>query len=65
MHINMVRGNFLFCDWKENGWNDFRKKEYEIRRQGYRKVEHEYDSLNQYVTYKRKKKRVVLTMLLS
>lgn len=64
MYLNIVRGNFTFCAWHENGWKDLQKKEHELRLQGYRKVNQDFDYLNMYVTYKRKKKRIVLTMLL-
>lgn len=65
MHINVIKGDFIFYDWVANSWQDFSRKEHEIRIQGFRKVNQEFDYLNMYVTYKRKKKRITLTMALS
>ena len=65
MHINIIKGDFVFYDWKEKSWEDFNRKEHEVRLQGFRKVNQEYDYLNMYVVYKRKKKRITLTMALS
>lgn len=64
-HLNIVQGDFVFADWDRNGWSDFKKKEHELRVQGFRKVEREFDSQNMYETYRKKKKRVTLTMMLS
>lgn len=65
MHLNIIQGDFIFYDWKENSWKDLSRKEHELRLQGFRKVNQEFDYLNMYVTYKRKKKRITLTMALS
>ena len=64
MHLNIVSGDFIFKEWDENGWELFKKKEHELRMQGFRKTNTDFDALNMYITYKRKKKRIVLTMLL-
>ncbi len=62
--ISVVRGDLIFLQW-ENGIEEFRKKEHQLRLLGFRKVEHDFDFLNIYVTYKLKKKRIILTILLS
>lgn len=65
VHVNIIQGDFIFYDWKENGWKEFSRKEHDLRMRGFRKVNHEFDYLNLYVTYKCKKKRITLTMALS
>lgn len=64
MHLNMIQGDFIFHYWKDNAWRDFRRKENELRKQGFRKVNQEFEFQELYMTYKRKKKRVTLTMAL-
>ena len=65
MHLNIIQGDVIFYDWKENSWEELKRKEHELRLQRFRKVTQEFDFLNMYVTYKRKKKRITLTMALS
>lgn len=63
MGINLK--DYVFCDWKEDGWKSFKKREHELRKQGFRKVEQEHCLQDMCVTYKRKKQRITLVMLLS
>lgn len=62
MHISIIRGDFIFHQWEDEDFKAFHRKENELRKQGFRKVNQDYDYLNMYVTYKRKKKRITLTM---
>lgn len=64
MHLNITQGHFIFFDWKKDSWKEFQRKEHELRMQGFRKVNHEFEFQDFFVTYKRKKRRVVLTMAL-
>lgn len=63
--LDIVPGDFIFSDWEDSGWKDLSKMEHELRIQGFRKVGQEFSSQNMYVTYKKKKKLVTLTMMLS
>jgi hypothetical protein len=62
MHLNIVKGDFRFAEWEEDGWKDFRKKVHELRVSGYRKVGQEYDFLNYYEYYKKKGNKEVITI---
>lgn len=62
IHINIVRGDFRFAEWEENGWKDFNKKVHELRVLGYRKINREHDYLNYYEYYRRKGKRKIITL---
>jgi hypothetical protein len=65
MHLNQIKGDYIFYDWKENAWKEFKKKEHELRLQGFRKINKEYGHQDLYITYKNKEKRIMLTMVLS
>lgn len=63
MHLNIVRGDFTFQEWKEDGWQRFQKQVHELRKQGYRKIDQEYAMSGDYFEYYRKKgKKTVLTV---
>lgn len=66
-YLNIVRGNHIFCCWKESGWKDFDKKVHELRMMGFRKIDKELDFQNYYEYYRQKgkKKIVTVTMMLS
>lgn len=65
MHLNMIPGDFIFYEWKECAWKDFHKKENELRQQGFRKVNQDFEFQELCVIYKKKKRRITLTMALS
>jgi hypothetical protein len=65
LNLNITFGDFLFCEWDKFGWKHFKGIEHHLRMLGFRKVERSFDDLNMFVTYKRKKKRITITMLLS
>lgn len=65
MHMNIIKGDYVFHDWKENAWKEFKKKENELRSKGFRKINQDYGFQDLYITYKFKKKTVMLTMALS
>lgn len=54
MHINIVKGDFTFAQWEDNGCKDFRKKVHELKLLGYRKINQEHDFLNYYEYYRKK-----------
>ncbi|PKR83506.1 hypothetical protein [Heyndrickxia camelliae] len=62
LHLNIVRGDYKFYEWEDDGWKKFREKEHELRMNGWRKCNQDDDYLNRYFTYKRKRKKVTLTM---
>jgi hypothetical protein len=63
-HVNQIQGDYIFFEWKEHAWKQFRKKEHELRLQGFRKVDQEFGFQDLYITYKHKDRRVMVTMAL-
>jgi hypothetical protein len=62
MHINIVPGDFIFAQWKEDGWKKFKKQVHELRRQGYRKIDQEHGYLNYYEYYRKKGSKKIITV---
>ena len=63
MHINIVRGDFKFKEWEEDGWKKFDKKVHELRKKGFRKINQEFSMNGDYFEYYRQKgKRKVITV---
>lgn len=62
MHINIVRGDFIFKEWEDDGWKKFGRQVQELREQGYRKIDQEHDFLNYYEYYRKKGKKEVITV---
>ncbi len=46
MHMLISKGDFIYNQWDENGYNNFSKKIHELRVNGYRKVEQDYSPLD-------------------
>ena len=66
MHISIVKGDYVFQEWKEDGWEMFRKQVQLLREQGFRKIGQEYAMNGDYFEYYRqkgKKKVVTVTMM--
>ena len=34
MHISIIKGDYLFSEWKDNSWKDFNKQVNELRKLG-------------------------------
>ncbi|MGG3986973.1 hypothetical protein [Bacillus smithii] len=62
IHINVVKGDFIFNEWDKDGWKQFNKQVNELRKQGYRKIGQEHDYLNYYEYYRKKKSKKVVTV---
>ena len=62
MHISIIKGDYLFSEWKDNSWKDFNKQVNELRKLGYRKIDQEYGWVNYYEFYKKKGKKKVITL---
>lgn len=62
IQVTMVAGDEQFMEWESDAWGDLSKREHELRVARYRKVEQYSDYMNSYVVYKKKKKRVMLTL---
>jgi len=62
MHINIVQGDYIFASWKDGEAKKYRKKIHELRCSGYRKIGVEYDFLNMYEHYRRKRKKKIITV---
>lgn len=65
IHVSVTRGDFIFAEWEDEDWKKFNSKVYELRLQGYRKVNQFHDYLNYYEEYRKgkSKKRVTVTMM--
>lgn len=63
-HISVVKGDYIFAEWDEDGQAQFNKKVHELRKQGYRKIDQEHGWLNYHEFYKKKGKRKVITVTL-
>lgn len=60
-----VQGGFIYAEWEDNGIADLTEKVDELEGRGYEKVKEEHDYLNMYTTFKKGKKEVTVTMMLS
>jgi hypothetical protein len=58
----MVYGDFIFKEWDQDAWKNFRKKVHELRVAGFRKINQEHDYLNYYECYKKKNSKKVITI---
>lgn len=66
IHLNIVRGDFIFKEWEEDAWKKFQKQVHELRKQGFRKIDQEYAMNGDYFEYYRKKgnkKVITVTMM--
>lgn len=61
--VSMVKGDFLFAQWDENGVDNFREKESELLSEGFKKVDEYGDYLNLYAVYNKNDKEITLTMM--
>lgn len=65
MHIDVVKGDYIFDEGAENGWKNFKKKVHELRMQGYRYIGHEHGYLDYHEYYRKKgKKKIVIVTLM-
>lgn len=66
MHLNIVKGDYLFREWEEDAWKKFCKQTHYLRVLGYRKIDQEGGGLNYYEYYRKKGKRkiIMVTMML-
>lgn len=62
MHINMVKGDFIFKAWGKDDYKNFNKKVHELRIAGYRKINQEDDWLNHYDYYRKKGHKKIITI---
>lgn len=60
MHLNIVRGDFVYAMWEEGSFKEYRRKIHELRINGYRKINEDCDYLNCYEYYRKKVKRKLL-----
>lgn len=65
IHISRTKGDYIFAEWRDEDWKEFRKCIHELRKQGFRKIDHEQGYLNYYEYYRQKGKKqvVVVTMM--
>lgn len=62
IYLNIVRGDYIFCAWKENALKEYNKKVHELRMDGFRKIDTEHDYQNCYEYYRQKGKKKVVTV---
>ena len=65
MHIDVIKGDYVFNLWNENGYKDFCEKVHKLIMNGYKKIMQKDDFLNEYHYYrnKKKKKTICLTIM--
>lgn len=62
IHINTVKGDFVFAQWEDDGCEQFNRKIHELRVQGYRKINEYHDYLNLYQEYRKGKSKKIVTV---
>ena len=63
MHISMNRGDFIYAAWENHAQAEYDKKISELKEDGYELVDTTHDFLNEYQTYKKGNKEIVVTIL--